>query len=87
MTDAEVMTDVKSLLGGKNLLDHREAFRKGALLAKIVQKTPAYEAIDELTESDNEALRHEDDNKWSHPKMLYFLCALYASCAIVQGMD
>lgn len=47
-----------------------------------------FEDVDELTDEDKAFLRFETENPWkSAPRRLYFLCALCAGCAIVQGMD
>ncbi|KAK7588811.1 hypothetical protein V3481_007827 [Fusarium oxysporum f. sp. vasinfectum] len=88
MTHDELVTDAENFAQDKGLDSYRPWFSKGALIAKVINTPKGYEAIEELTEEDKELLRNEDEHRWkSQPKMLYFLCALCAGCAIVQGMD
>ncbi|KAF4339168.1 myo-inositol transport ITR1 [Fusarium beomiforme] len=88
MTREEILADVARFVQDKGLTIDRPCFSKGALLAKVINTPRGYETIEMLNEDDKETLRNEDDHRWtSHPKMLYFLCALCAGCAIVQGMD
>ncbi|CAM1500465.1 Fc.00g096270.m01.CDS01 [Cosmosporella sp. VM-42] len=67
--------------------EHREDFRKGAMLAQVNNPKGAFENIDLLTEDDKAVLRKKESHRWHQPFMLYFLCTLCAGSAIVQGMD
>lgn len=87
MTEEEVIADVDKFVEEKGLGDHREDFRKGALLARVLHTPDGFERIDALTTEDKELLRHEITHRWNQPFMLYFLCTLCAGSAIVQGMD
>lgn len=88
MTHDELVADARNFAQDKGLDTCISWFTKGALIAKVINTPKGYESIEELTEEDKELLRNEDDHRWkSQPKMLYFLCALCAGCAIVQGMD
>lgn len=88
MTHAELVADAENFAQDKDLDSYRSWFSKGALLAKVINTPKGYEAVEGLTEEDKQLLRDEDEHRWkSQPKMLYFLCALCAGCAIVQGMD
>lgn len=88
MSCRDVLADADNFVLEKGLENHREAFRKGSVMAKVQNVPSGYEDLVELNETDKEILRHEDMHRWSsQPKMLYFLCALCAGCAIVQGMD
>ncbi|KAF7547857.1 hypothetical protein G7Z17_g7430 [Cylindrodendrum hubeiense] len=88
MNHAEIITDAEAFAVEKGLGCHRDVFRKGALLAKVHNSPHGFETLDELSECDKEILRYENRHRWrSSPWMLYFLCALCAGCAIVQGMD
>lgn len=88
MSEGEVIEDADAFVTLNGLTDHTEAFRKGALLAKAANVPQGYRGILMLTGADQEALDYEENNRWgSQPRMLYFLCALCAGCAIVQGMD
>ncbi|KAM0561311.1 hypothetical protein ACHAPJ_003190 [Fusarium lateritium] len=88
MTHDELMADAERFAYQKGLAVYLESLRKGALLAKVINTPGGYERIEHLSEEDKRVLRNEEDHRWSsQPKMLYFLCALCAGCAVVQGMD
>lgn len=87
MTTEEVLADVDAFVEEKGLTEHREEFRKGALLAQVGNTQGAFEHIDSVPEEDKIVLRREETNKWDQPFMLYFLCTLCAGSAVVQGMD
>ncbi|KAI6381352.1 hypothetical protein MCOR25_001283 [Pyricularia grisea] len=87
MTDAQVIADADRFVEEKGLTEYREAFRKGAMLAKVQNNDTAFERLDIITEQEKETLRKEVKNRWHQPFMLYFLCSLCAGSAIVQGMD
>ncbi|KAF5019201.1 hypothetical protein F66182_8806 [Fusarium sp. NRRL 66182] len=88
MTRDDLVADATQFAQRKGLADHTDVFRKGALLAKVINVPRGYEGIADLTEQEKRDLRNEDEHRWrSQPKMLYFLCALCAGCAVVQGMD
>ena len=88
MTEEELIADASGLCLQKGLLEHIDTFRKAALLAKVINVPQGFESIDALSEAEKEILRYEETHRWrAQPKMLYFLCALCAGCAIVQGMD
>ena len=71
----------------KGLGEFREAFRKGALVARINQRADGFEHVSALNDDDKAILRNEVTHRWSQPFMLYFLVVLCAGSAIVQGMD
>lgn len=87
MTDAQIIADADRFVEEKGLTEHREAFRKGAMLARVQNNDTAFEQLDIITEQEKETLRKEVKNRWHQPFMLYFLCSLCAGSAIVQGMD
>lgn len=87
MTTEEILADVDTFCEERGLMDHREDFRKGALLAQVSNTPGAFEMIDAIPEEDKVVLRREEANKWDQPFALYFLCTLCAGSAIVQGMD
>lgn len=87
-TPQEILVDVNRFVEAKGLREHRDAFQKGALLARVQNIPDAYEDIDLLSNEEKEYIRYEVSHKWrSSPPLLYLLCALCAGCAIVQGMD
>jgi hypothetical protein len=87
MSEGEVMRDADDFVESRGLQEHREAFRKGALLARVTQRSNGFEYIDSLSDEEKEVLRRETSSRWSQPFMLYFLVILCAGSAIVQGMD
>lgn len=86
-TEEDVLAEVDAWVEEKGLQDSREAFRKGALLARVQQRDDGFESVSALSEAEKELLRHEIKHRWSQPFMLYFLVILCAGSAIVQGMD
>jgi hypothetical protein len=87
MTEAEVMADVDKFVEEKGLVEHRDDFLKGALLARVQHTPEGFENVSSLTAEEKDSLRHEVTHRWNQPFMLYFLCTLCAGSAIVQGMD
>ncbi|OLN96956.1 Galactose-proton symporter [Colletotrichum chlorophyti] len=87
LTYDELMADVDAFTEEKGLTEHRDAFRKGALVAQVSNRPDGFETVEGLDEEERAVLRKEITHRWSQPKMLYFLCALCAGSAIVQGMD
>ena len=82
-----MIADVDGFVEARGLQHARDAFRKGALLAKVQNRVNGFEKLDILTEEEKGWLRHETTHRWSQPFMLYFLVVLCAGSAIVQGMD
>lgn len=87
MSDEDVLADVDRFTEERGLTEHREAFRKGALVARHNDREDAFEDIAALSEDEKEYLRTEITHKWRQPFQLYFLVVLCAGSAIVQGMD
>jgi hypothetical protein len=87
MTDEEVLKDVDRFIDSRGLADKRDAFHKGALMARVQNRPNGFEKINMLSEEEKGWLRHEETHRWSQPFMLYFLVVLCAGSAIVQGMD
>lgn len=87
LTRDEVLADVDAFVESRGLTEHRESFQKGALMAQATNTPGGFESISLLTEDEKATLRREETHRWDQPFMLYFLCALCAGSAIVQGMD
>lgn len=87
LTQEEVIADVDAFVESKGLAEHREDFRKGALMSQAINIPDGFEGIAILSEEDKVVLREELTHRWKQPFMLYFLCILCAGSAIVQGMD
>ncbi|TDZ27503.1 Arabinose-proton symporter [Colletotrichum trifolii] len=86
-THHELMADVDDFTNKYGLNEHREAFRKGALVAQVSNRPSGFEALNMLDDSEKDVLRREDTHRWHQSKTLYFLCLLCAGSAVVQGMD
>lgn len=87
LSEQQVLADVEAWCTEKGLQSELEAFRKGALIARIGQREDGFEYVDALSTEEKDVLRHEINHRWSQPFMLYFLVVLCAGSAIVQGMD
>lgn len=87
MTEDDVIADADMFVDQRGLSEHREHFRKGALLARVQNRPNGFERIGILSDEEKGWMRHEDNHRWSQPFMLYFLVVLCAGSAIVQGMD
>ena len=87
LTQEEVLADVDAFVESKGLGEHREDFRKGALMAQAINIPNGFEQLSILSEDEKALLRREVTHRWHQPFMLYFLCALCAGSVIVQGMD
>ncbi|RYP59585.1 hypothetical protein DL770_010170 [Monosporascus sp. CRB-9-2] len=87
MSEADVLADVDRWVEAKGLEEHRDAFHKGGLIARVQYRQEGFEEISMLSQGEKQILRDEIVHKWRHPFMLYFLCVLCAGSAIVQGMD
>lgn len=81
---SELMTDVDAFTEKYGLNEHRDSFRKGALVAQASNRPDGFETITELTEEEKAVLRKEVTHRWDQPFMLYFLGLLCAGSAIVQ---
>jgi len=87
MSEADVLADVEGWTRQRGLEHEIDIFRRGALLARVINTEGGFEHIGGLPEDEKEILRREHSNRWSQPFMLYFLVILCAGSAIVQGMD
>ncbi|KAL3486509.1 hypothetical protein BJX62DRAFT_241931 [Aspergillus germanicus] len=80
----QLFKDVDMFCARYGLDQHRDLFRKGALVS---QNPAAVETLPELSEEEREAIRRETTHKWSQPWSLYFLAGMCSLAAAVQGMD
>jgi hypothetical protein len=88
MSHDEIIADAEEFIDKNGFAAKRGLFRKGALLAQVYDSINAFESINELSEDDKVFIRYEKEHRWAvQTKMLYFLCALCAGCAVAQGMD
>ncbi|CAE6999298.1 hypothetical protein P3342_000997 [Pyrenophora teres f. teres] len=87
LSEEQVIADVDAWCVEKGLHEHQDAFRKGALIARVGQRDDDFEYVNQLSTEEKDLLRYELNHRWSQPFMLYFLVVLCAGSAIVQGMD
>lgn len=87
LSENDVIADVDAWCTEKGLSEHQDAFRKGALIARVGQREDGFEYVNQLNPEEKDILRHETTHRWSQPFQLYFLVVLCAGSAIVQGMD
>lgn len=86
-SEAQVVADVDAWCLERGLGEHQDAFRKGALVARMGQRDDGFEYVGQLSGEEKDVFRNEQAHRWSQPFMLYFLVVLCAGSAIVQGMD
>ena len=79
---ATLFQNVDDFARDANMVEQTALLRKGALIA---QNPPAFELVQELDESERNALRNEVLHKWRQPKALYFTIILCSIGAAVQG--
>ena len=78
MSESDVLADVDRWVELKGLQEHREAFHKGGLIARVQHRDDGFEEISMLSPDEKQILRDEITHKWRHPFKLYFLCVLCA---------
>ncbi len=81
---ATLFRNVEEFARDANLTEITPLLKKGALVA---QDPPAFEGINELDESEKDALRNEVLHKWRQPRSLYYTVILCSIGAAVQGWD
>ncbi|KAE8393434.1 hypothetical protein BDV23DRAFT_191638 [Aspergillus alliaceus] len=80
----QLLEDVDKFCVQYGLEEHKELFRKGALISQNPQDV---HNMPELTEAEREAIQREKTHKWSQPWQLYFMASMCSLAAAVQGMD
>ncbi len=70
----QLFMEVDEFCNKFDLTDHREVFRKGALVAQMPHRA---QDLDYLTEQDKAVLLREHTHKWDQPKTLYYLVSKY----------
>ena len=78
------MRNVEDFAAEVQMNDYIPLLKKGALVA---QDPPAFESINELEDSERDALRNEVLHKWRQPRSLYLTVILCSVGAAVQGWD
>ncbi|KAF7595227.1 hypothetical protein BBP40_006973 [Aspergillus hancockii] len=80
----QLLRDVDKFCAQYGLEDHKELFRKGALISQNPRNA---HNMPELTYEEKEAIQRETTHKWSQPWQLYFMASMCSLAAAVQGMD
>ena len=78
LSEQQVIADVDAWCIERGLTEHQDAFRKGALIARMGQRDDGFEYVSQLTQEEKDILRREQANRWHQPFMLYFLVILCA---------
>ncbi|KAK5172709.1 uncharacterized protein LTR77_002829 [Saxophila tyrrhenica] len=81
---SQLKKDVEQFCSDFDLMDHVDAFQKGALIAR---DPPNGADVEGLTPDEKEAIVREKTRKWQHPWMLYWLVCMCSLGAATQGMD
>lgn len=84
LSKEQLFQDVETFCRDNNLMDHVDAFRKGALVAQNPRNTAS---MAELTDEERIILDREHTHRWSQPLTLYWLVIMCSLAAAVQGMD
>lgn len=77
-----LLRDVDEFAAEHNLQDIKPQLIKGALVA---QNPDDFQDLQELDQTDKDALQYEVDHKWSHPTALYITIIICSLGAAVQG--
>ncbi|KAF2179831.1 MFS transporter [Zopfia rhizophila CBS 207.26] len=80
----QLLADVDNFAKAHALDDIVPLLRKGALVA---QSPFAIDEIEELDDTDRQAIREEKTNRWKQPRILYFTIVLNSIAAAIQGWD
>lgn len=59
MSEEDVIADVDDFIETRGLSEHREVFRKGALLARVNGREEGFEDVTQISEDEKNMLRHE----------------------------
>ncbi|UZJ56265.1 hypothetical protein CBS101457_005585 [Exobasidium rhododendri] len=81
---AHLFANVEAFAMEKNLTEHTDLLKRGALLA---QDPVNYATMDDLREDEKAAIQHENAHKWSHPFTLYATIVTCSIGAATQGWD
>ena len=81
---SRLMADVEAFTKEKQLEEHLQLFKRGALVA---QNPASFSELEELDNDEKDAIADEMANKWSHPMMLYITIIICSIGACTQGWD
>lgn len=83
-SEKEVLDIANGIIAENGLEEYQDVIRRGALLANDPDN---FENRNDITEHEKEVLRREVTHRWHQPPQMYFLAAVGAMAAVVQGMD
>ncbi|KAH8556074.1 hypothetical protein BGW37DRAFT_450874 [Umbelopsis sp. PMI_123] len=83
-SEKEVLDIASNIIRENGLEDYADVIKRGALLANDPDN---WEKRTDITEEEKEVLRREVTHRWHQPAQMYFLAAVGAMAACVQGMD
>lgn len=81
---ATLLSNVERFAEEKQLTEHIEVLKRGALLA---QDPSNYSTLPDLREDERAAIENEMTHKWSHPMTLYWTIITCSIGAATQGWD
>ncbi len=84
VSEEQLKKDVQQFCSDFDLMDHIDAFQKGALIARDPSRGSEVEG---LTGEERDAIIQEKTRKWHQPFMLYWLTIMCSLGAATQGMD
>jgi hypothetical protein len=99
MTETEVIRHVNIWLMEIGLLEYKDKFRKGTLVTRGWQRDDGFKYVDQLSEEEEENLRHEITHLWDHSfgtvlsccvvcwsdALLYIWWRMSADCLVILG--
>jgi len=83
-SEKEVLDIAASIIQENGLEEYSDVIKRGALLANDPEN---WESRTDITDDEKEILRREVTHRWRQPAQMYFLAAVGAMAAVVQGMD
>ncbi|KAI8584426.1 hypothetical protein K450DRAFT_267769 [Umbelopsis ramanniana AG] len=83
-SEKEVLDVATNIINQNGLEEYEDVIKRGALLANDPDN---WESRTDITEEEKEVLRREVTHRWHQPAQMYFLAAVGAMAAVVQGMD
>ncbi|KAG0647516.1 Sugar-proton symporter PLT5 [Hyphodiscus hymeniophilus] len=83
-TKAQTVADAHAFAEANGMQEHAALFGRAALVAREGER---FEMVDELDQSERDALIYEREHKWHGPFMLWYAISLCAVGAATQGWD
>jgi MFS family permease len=84
---AQLMSDVEAWTERHGLVEHRDLFRKGALIAQNPAGAADIDGPEKLSDAELLVLEREVTHRWDMPRKLFLTIATCSIGAAVQGWD